>query len=182
MPNHHLTLYRIDITSISNFYDVIWMNRQRYSLLAVLWKSIEWLGTAPKLFSWKWPPNNVIEGGESENRDPGARARVLYATVNSVLRNSKTVKKHPNGPNLVSNASSRRNLSESCSASLCEHFDIKFDFFPRARSYFARAHMSRKIAREKWEEKSMSLLVSHFRILFVLLIWARAKYERALTA
>ena len=36
-------------------------------------------------------PNNVIEGGESENRGPGARARVVYATVNDVLENSKIV-------------------------------------------------------------------------------------------
>ena len=41
-------------------------------------------------------PNNVIEGGESENRDPGARMCVVYAVANVVLENLKTVKKHLN--------------------------------------------------------------------------------------
>ena len=42
-------------------------------------------------------PNNVIEGGESENRDPRARMRAVYATVNDVLENSEIVRKHLNG-------------------------------------------------------------------------------------
>ena len=37
-------------------------------------------------------PSNVIEGGESENRGPGARARVVYVVENVVLENSKIVK------------------------------------------------------------------------------------------
>ena len=52
-------------------------------------------------------PNNVIEGGESENRGPGVQMCVVYIVANVVLENSKLVEKHLNGSNLVSNASSR---------------------------------------------------------------------------
>ena len=52
-------------------------------------------------------PNNVIEGGEFENRGPGARARVVYAVTKVVLENSKIVQKHLGKSNLVSNALSR---------------------------------------------------------------------------
>ena len=38
-------------------------------------------------------PNNVIEGGESENRGPGVQMCVVYTVVNAVLENSKIVKK-----------------------------------------------------------------------------------------
>ena len=40
---------------------------------------------SPKIIFLKMGPNNVIESGESENRGPGARARVVYAVVNVVL-------------------------------------------------------------------------------------------------
>ena len=61
----------------------------------------------PKIIFLEIVPNNVIEGGESENQGPGARMRVVYAASNVVLENSKIVKEHLNLSNLVSNASSR---------------------------------------------------------------------------
>ena len=63
-------------------------------IIAILYKSEALLGRAwhsPKIIFLEMGPNNVIEGGESENRGPGARARVVYATVNDVLENSKIV-------------------------------------------------------------------------------------------
>ena len=36
-------------------------------------------------------PNNVIEGGEFENRDPRARMHIVYATVNNVLEIQKSL-------------------------------------------------------------------------------------------
>ena len=62
---------------------------------------------SPKIIFLEMGPSNVIESGESENRGPGARARVVYVVANVVLENSKLVEKHLNGSNLVSNASSR---------------------------------------------------------------------------
>ena len=40
---------------------------------------------SPKIILLEIDQNNVIEGGESENRDPGARMCVVYAVVNVVL-------------------------------------------------------------------------------------------------
>ena len=47
---------------------------------------------SPKIIFLEMGPNNVIEGGESENQGPGARARVVYVVANVVLENSKIVK------------------------------------------------------------------------------------------
>ena len=77
------------------------------SLLAILWKSVEWLGTALEIIFLKMVPSNVIEGGESENRGPGDRMCVVYSTANDVLKNSKIIRKYLDRSNLVSNASSR---------------------------------------------------------------------------
>jgi len=51
--------------------------------------------------------NNVIKGGESENQDPRARMRIVYAVANVVVKNSKIVRKHLGKSNLVLNASPR---------------------------------------------------------------------------
>ena len=62
---------------------------------AILYKSEALLGKtwySPKIIFLEMGPNNVIEGGESENRGPGARARVVYVVANVVLENSKIVK------------------------------------------------------------------------------------------
>ena len=59
-----------------------------YNLVAILCNIEALLGRAwhsPKIIFLEMGPNNVIEGGESENRDPGARARVVYAVANVVL-------------------------------------------------------------------------------------------------
>ena len=37
-----------------------------------------------KIIFLEMGPNNVIEGGESDNRSPGARTLIVYATVNRV--------------------------------------------------------------------------------------------------
>ena len=47
---------------------------------------------SPKIIFLEMGPNNVIGGGESENRGPGARVRVVYVVANVVLENSKIVK------------------------------------------------------------------------------------------
>ena len=62
---------------------------------------------SPKIILLEMGQNNVIEGEESENRDPGARMRIVYAVMNVVRENSKIVKKHLNLSNLVSTALSR---------------------------------------------------------------------------
>ena len=62
---------------------------------------------SPKIIFSEMGPNNVIEGGEFENRGPGARMRVVYAVTKVVLENSKIVQKHLGKSNLVSNALSR---------------------------------------------------------------------------
>ena len=49
---------------------------------------------SPKIISLKMGPNNVIEGGESENRGPGARMCIVYAVANVVLENSKIIQRH----------------------------------------------------------------------------------------
>ena len=62
---------------------------------AILYKSEALLGKtwySPKIIFLEMGPNNVIEGGESENQGPGARARVVYVVANVVLENSKIVK------------------------------------------------------------------------------------------
>ena len=53
-------------------------------------------------------PNNVIKGGESENRGPGARMRFVYARINDVLRNSKIAQRNKNRLKLISNDATRR--------------------------------------------------------------------------
>ena len=53
-------------------------------------------------------PNNVIGDGESENRDLGAQARVLYATVNDVLQNSNIAQRHKSRSIPISNDATRR--------------------------------------------------------------------------
>ena len=62
---------------------------------------------SPKIIYLEMGPNHAIEGGESENRGPEARVRVIYAVANVVLENSKIVKERLNLSNLVSNALSR---------------------------------------------------------------------------
>ena len=82
----------------------------RFCILAILCKNGVLLGKtwySPKIIFLEIVPSNVIEGGESENQDPGARMRVVYAAANVVLENSKIVKEYLDLSNLVSNASSR---------------------------------------------------------------------------
>ena len=62
---------------------------------------------SPKFIFLEIVSNNVIERGESENRDPGARARVVYTVVNFVLKNSKIIQRHKVRLTPISNASSR---------------------------------------------------------------------------
>ena len=52
-------------------------------------------------------PNNVIEGRETENRSPGARARAVYAAVNDVLQNFKIAQRHKNQSIPISNDATR---------------------------------------------------------------------------
>ena len=57
---------------------------------AILYKSGALLGKtwySPKIIFLEMGPNNVIEGGESENRGPEARMHVVYAVTNVVLKN-----------------------------------------------------------------------------------------------
>ena len=61
-----------------------------------------------KIIFLKMGPNNVIEGRESENRDPGARMRVVYAVANVVLENSKITQKHKSLSIPILNATARR--------------------------------------------------------------------------
>ena len=44
---------------------------------------------SPKIISLKMDSNNMIEGGECENRSPEARLHVFYAIVNLVLEKFK---------------------------------------------------------------------------------------------
>ena len=61
-----------------------------------------------KIIFLKMGPNDVIEGRESKNRDPGARMRVVYAVANVVLENSKIVQRHKHRSIPISNDATRR--------------------------------------------------------------------------
>ena len=68
------------------------LHKRIRQIIAILCKNGVLLGKAwhsSKVIFLKMSPNNVTEGGESENRAPRARARVVYAVVNIVLKNSK---------------------------------------------------------------------------------------------
>ena len=72
MKNHLLTsTYRPFYTKVKHYWE------RRYS---------------PKIIFLEMGPSNVIEDGESENRDPGVQMCVVYVVANVVLENSKIVK------------------------------------------------------------------------------------------
>ena len=63
---------------------------------------------SPKIIFLEIVPSNVIKGGESENRDPGAWMCVVYAVMKVVLGNSKIVQKHKNRSTPIPNDAARR--------------------------------------------------------------------------
>ena len=77
---------------------------------------------SPKIISLEMGPNNVIKGGDSENRGPGARVCVVYAVANVVLKNSKVVQKHKSPSILILNDAARRDKQ----LSLTKFSDLMF--------------------------------------------------------